>query len=1233
MSKELISITDENSILITVEFLESGKILKVSDREIEHFELDLIVNENITFDQLLEAVQSGLKFRLLEKFYFDVDYDNTEFIYTDSRHPEAEMPVRNVESEEEINELLLKPGKFSFLERRRIRRSLERQKEFQDHYGNRAASGTTEIKENKIFLDPKEEKEKLKEAYIVCWNTFRECYEAYNDAFTKHTEYSELEYIKYGSPREPVIGLGAVNYSKIPDGRLLHESDIFKICLKKDTGHLKLRDLGFMTTSRLVFDPVGWHHSAALFDETFPVCDAFKNQLPHYNISERPLRKLDDEAVHIIPPTDFPEKSRQSLFMTILTPLLTIAVMISVRLFTGGKMSGISLGGVSGGMGIVTAVTAVANWIFRNKEYKERVREWRDQYQDYIRRLLDDINKKQSDDIEKLHVLYPPARQERSRQPVSSNDLVSKALSVNGDIFSRDQKHPDFLTVRIGTSTDNSELVPSVFRIIGDKKEAVFASVKYHNILNRAGYPFGIILSEEDFSGMKEDGSMGYLIDLPSDISKTYGFLKNAPVMINLKECGTLGIVVDEGDDYQLLLSNFLLNLCFYHSPDDLQIVMFCKESQDWHVRQETIRRYKHLPHFRELLGNLSAFAFNKDDAYLIFNKLLEILSERKSGEAGIKYAHIIVIVEDEYEIKRHPVSEYLPEFQEGNKKENYNISFIFCKNFMEELPRYCGKIIKKVSNGNKAKWYLLPHKQLITRGTEADKLLDESRYLFMPDSFPPRTKDIGNQKENDRYYRAFKSISALHYERIAQGADVPSNVDLIDLFENDGNTRFDPEIELDEQLKEYLITSWGIKSAGDSMKCEPKRDVTKSLAVPLGLKGGGLVELDLHEKGDGPHMLVAGTTGSGKTETVLTFLINLCTLYTPEQVNLLLIDMKGAGFVQRIGQGENRLPHVVGTVTDISGDETGTGTAYMLKRFLQSMSAEVKRRKLKLKKMDVDNVDDYTKARMDLDAHISNHEKLTEMKEDLEKMPPLPHLFLVIDEFSELMKFTSENGDVDFKSEITSLARIGRSLGFHIILISQNIENAITSDIRANSRARLCLKVATRDASREMIGTDLAASPLMPGNGRAYLLVGTGSRFEYFQSGYSGADISRNMEAPVIITYAETSGEYSLFYNSEEYAKKEKEHKKKEIFNRENGADKNDIATKKGKADITQLKALVTQIKLQDEICREKGLWDEPHCVFQQPLPIACFYDYDWENGTGNCIILEEVNEKTGEI
>jgi len=162
------------------------------------------------------------------------------------------------------------------------------------------------------------------------------------------------------------------------------------------------------------------------------------------------------------------------------------------------------------------------------------------------------------------------------------------------------------------------------------------------------------------------------------------------------------------------------------------------------------------------------------------------------------------------------------------------------------------------------------------------------------------------------------------------------------------------------------------------------------------------------------------------------------------------------------------------------------------------------------------------------------NDKQLKALNKDLKEFSYLSHLILVVDEFTELKRFSSESSDTDFIAEITTIARVGRTLGFHIILISQNIEGAITDDIRLNSKARICLRVATKQASKEMIDSPAAAAPTMPLNGRAYLLVGTGTRFEYFQSAYTGANKNLNIEPPVVVTQVPNSGRFNTdFYSS----------------------------------------------------------------------------------------------------
>lgn len=339
---------------------------------------------------------------------------------------------------------------------------------------------------------------------------------------------------------------------------------------------------------------------------------------------------------------------------------------------------------------------------------------------------------------------------------------------------------------------------------------------------------------------------------------------------------------------------------------------------------------------------------------------------------------------------------------------------------------------------------------------------------------------------------------------------------------------------------------SWEEKINNNWKNSKENNTITQRINAPIGMNESGIVELDLHENADGPHMLVAGTTGSGKTESIITYLLGLCMNFSPEDVNLLLVDMKGGGFTKRIGN----LPHVVGQITDIEGDENGTGAEYMLRRFLFAMTAEIKKRKKQFNRLHVDNIDDYIVRYRELEAwtndgkeikdYVAEHNLGEEFPfENIADEPRLAHLILVVDEFSELKRFSTQSNDVDFISEITTIARVGRSLGFHIILVSQNIEGAITDDIRVNTNARLCHKVATPQASKEMIGSTLAASPTMPRTGRAFLLSGNGKRHDYFQAGYTKA-ISDMIDS-IRIELVNKTGMHTVFYDSD-MDKKERE-------------------------------------------------------------------------------------------
>ncbi len=1242
MKKDLLSITDENSILITAEFLESGRRLVYGSVETQRREIDLIVNKNITCEQLMEAIKKGIENTLWEN---GLSPDSKEF--------KEKLDLLYLSYEDKT--LSSKHKSFNSNKKEREKR-------------NRSILFEEQISREIDLINNDDSVEKstdIKNDYLICWKVFNECYDAYRNNYYGISDDKKL-LEKYNHEllkpdyliSHPVIGRGSFDVTKVKDDELMSISDRPQCWLfyGRDQNRT-LDDLGFITTTRVIFDPILWHHSAPLFDRNktnTKITPAFKDDPSKYNISDRPLKKLNDEDVNIIEPTTPPQMPKQNILSFILPTVLSVAVLLVVRMLVLDSANSLSMGLMTGAMAITSLITGLVNRRIQKNEYKTAKEEWKEHYENYISRTINLIVNRQKEDVRCLHMLYPPALT-FNKEFVENNTIVNKLLTISGDIYGRGPNHPDFLSVRVGTSASGSHLVPSVFKIVGTKKDAIFASIRYKNILCKEKMPFRILMeSGKDIIGLS-DGSSGYLIDLPGDISEKYRYLDNAPILLNLKDCGAVGLVY--GDFRNLcnpFIDNIILDLCFNHSPEDLQFVLFFENTDDLCKQHETIRKYKHLPHFHELLGDLSAFVFNESDAHRVFNKLTEILEDRKAAGNEIKFPHIVVLFQCEYSLKKHPFSQVLPEFSEKSIIKTDGISFIFCTKYVEQLPKYCGRVIHFQEPDS---YFLLPHTIELhsdknkTNNKRVISILDEKlnfsleHYRFIPDKMLSSSFLLEEKELDDEYYRAYKTLSALHYERIAQGADMPNNVSLFtmirdsllddnggdsenlkikDLFkplpfesdkmksennqDNGGSYIANSLEKIEDDIYDYISRQLGYNPKKKAIK--PLRSVNNSLSAPIGENAQGIVELDLHEKGDGPHMLVAGTTGSGKTETILTYLVNLCSLYTPEQVTLLLMDMKGEDFVRRIGG----LPHVVGKVTDVDGDKVGNSTAYMLKRFLLSMNAEVKNRKIMLSKMGVNNISSYIEARANLNEHMINNHIEESRREELEKLEAMPHLFLVIDEFTELMQFTAENSGVDFKSAITSLARVGRSLGFHIILISQNIENSITPDIRVNSRARLCLRVATRDASKEMIGSDLAASPLMPGNGRAYLHVGNGSRFEYFQSAYSGADVLGFSEEPIILTFAKTTGEYQKFYDSKQQKNLDTNRNQKNTDNLDVREIQKSTFEQSG---ITQIQYFCQCInKFWEDIWKEEDpIVQKPRIVFAQPLPTHCWYDWEREN------------------
>ena len=202
-------------------------------------------------------------------------------------------------------------------------------------------------------------------------------------------------------------------------------------------------------------------------------------------------------------------------------------------------------------------------------------------------------------------------------------------------------------------------------------------------------------------------------------------------------------------------------------------------------------------------------------------------------------------------------------------------------------------------------------------------------------------------------------------------------------------------------------------------------------------------------------------------TNNILSLAVN----FHPHDVAFLLIDYKGGGMANLF----KNLPHLLGTITNLDGAQS--------MRALASINAEIHRRERLFGEFEVN--------------HINQYQKKFKNGEATE---PLPHLFLISDEFAEL-----KVNQPDFIKELVSIARVGRSLGVHLILATQKPSGVVDDQIWSNSRFKIALKVADRSDSNEMLHTPDAAE--ITQTGRAYLQVGNNEVYELFQSAWSGAD------------------------------------------------------------------------------------------------------------------------------
>ena len=562
------------------------------------------------------------------------------------------------------------------------------------------------------------------------------------------------------------------------------------------------------------------------------------------------------------------------------------------------------------------------------------------------------------------------------------------------------------------TILELTDLVESYNHRIYEKTPLHFDFLYYRLGLGKIPTSYDLKYGQQERSGKKDAlEEEGYAL------YSRHKKIPDMPIPANLSH-GPVGYIGPRNlvlEQLQLLV----MQLATFHSYHDVQFITILPEEEKG---QWSWMRW--LPHAKLQELNVRGFVYNQRTRDQVLNSLNQILKLRRSQkeeashkESTLFHPHYVVLVTDEKLILDHIIMEFFTE-----DPTELGCSLIFVEDVMSSLSENIQTVIN-IKDRNTG--------QLVME----EGVLKETDFRL--DHFP-------TDYDKERIARTLAPLN--HLQNLK--SSIPDSVTFMEMYGA-------------ETFEDLQVSSRWKKNAP-----------YKSLAVPIGLRGqDDLVQLNLHEKAHGPHGLIAGTTGSGKSETIQSYILSLAVNFHPHDVAFLLIDYKGGGMANLF----KNLPHLLGTITNLDGAQS--------MRALASINAEIHRRERLFGEFEVN--------------HINQYQKKFKNGEATE---PLPHLFIISDEFAEL-----KVNQPDFIKKLVSIARVGRSLGVHLILATQKPSGVVDDQIWSNSRFKIALKVADRSDSNEMLHTPDAAE--ITQTGRAYLQVGNNEVYELFQSAWSGAD------------------------------------------------------------------------------------------------------------------------------
>lgn len=703
---------------------------------------------------------------------------------------------------------------------------------------------------------------------------------------------------------------------------------------------------------------------------------------------------LPEQVIEIPPPPD--KKMQNQGIVRVLLPLLSILGYSLVSVFGGGR-------NVLFMLPMALSVVASTSFAFYSQfQERKRLREMTQAYTDRLRIMRADLDAAHHEQRLYYEHTHP---QIDTIKDIGSGKYKSR---MGERLWERRISDPDFASLRLG---------------IGD-------------IPSRVVYTF------RPAGSIDEDFQTAEALQLAED-SQT---LRNTPVTISLKPpIGKQGEQPNLSGQHSIGISGntqyvidstlaFVMQFATFHAPEDFHIYVL--GSPEAAERWQWARWLPHTNTSDGYEGDRMCFEEplheNEDPkkAQRIYpkrfleaiNKSLEerriILSEKGQGEDTQGQGPFILLIVD-------------------NLANNPNDPST--TSWLDDITAEAA-VSAILNNGpilNAGVMFLVPQNAKVPSDCKAvcEIAVKKENYTFRYSEVgqnTPRYVGIADRITPDLAERFAKQLRDKRIRR-SYGEDLPNNVSILDLFNSKTIEGLD------------IVSMWQHSKAHADW-----------LRVPIGRRAGNDIhEIYFHQDYDGVHGMIAGTTGSGKSEMLLTLIAGLAMSYDPSILNFVLVDYKGGSAFEPFRD----LPHCVDIVTNLDGKAVD--------RMFIAIDSELRRRSKILADYNVKHIVEYREKGYHLEA-------------------PFPHLFIVVDEFAEMI-----NENKEYKNRFDSITRLGRAIGVHLILATQRPSGVVTDQMRANMKLRICLRVETGDDSRELLGSSDAM--FLPSGipGRAYLQVG----------------------------------------------------------------------------------------------------------------------------------------------